>query len=798
VALNDGQLQPYRYDAGQQSWVQMNPTTPVTLNDPDVWGQPEHYWTFRAGDVDGDGRDEIIARGAYGIRTWFHDRRGTGGWERYLPPDYPGFTGGQADAFAKLTELAKAGNYIPQDASSVRSVWTLENPPTANDLSNINHAVISIAQCSGSQSPAPPRYEKCTLPAGATFSVADWTAVVNEVFAEIYAAQQVLSHFSNLDSMRTSLFIGENAELPAIGSELGLQVAANTKATFNQQDYWEEAMQIIGSIAGIANPAAGAAMSIAGDIVSMVPSAAPSLMSAYQTTYAGVETQFANAVGAADKAAAALSQTVRQDYSLLNLVAQLREQGTWQPDLIGVESAANQAFAGWVYQSLLPAVYDRYEVTYCLANPNNGPACVPPSKSASYPGVIGQANGPTFTALSAPPQKDWTGHESVPCSQGFANGTCSYPTLPQPLANLVFGPVSPGCDYQPGNANTAWTFGCNLGLSAQTTVGAAGPLNGWNFTSWTADPVCVCGIPLRAKRTHAVGRDASVRITDVVRVPRGFRFARARAVPTRVLFEPLGRKELAGPAPFVSRPADRPRGARKPRRPRTRVRLRRLGPTKLWVDIRTRRKGLRVPQACQELPYSLQPRNTVVRLETRLRLSDGRRRRTQVIRRSWRCERDRTGKIMRLRLVNERRARVLRHGLRSRIVLPRSIRPGARTIARLRVINARRRGALRHVVVTGSYVARGRGASGMVAKRIAPLGAGRSRTVRLRLRVPRTARGRLCVRTTAIAALAHDSTRRACKAIRQPTKAHRALGTRIERVARESAPNPDGTVWSQV
>jgi hypothetical protein len=359
--------------------------------------------------------------------------------------------------------------------------------------------------------------------------------------------------------------------------------------------------------------------------------------------------------------------------------------------------------------------------------------------------------------------------------------------VPGPFASLVFGPASPACDYQPGNANTAWTFGCNLGLSAQTTVGPYGPQNGWKFTSWTADPYCGCGIPHWAKRTHAVGRNASVRITDVLRVPRGFRFARARALPTRVLFEPLGRQELTGPAPFVSRPADRPRGRRKARRPRATVSLRRVGPTRLRVDIRTRRKGLRVPQACQELPHSLQPRDAVVRLETRLRLTDGRRRLSPAIRRSWRCERDRTGKIVRLRLVNERRARVLRHGLRSRLVLPRSIRPGTMVIARLRVSNARRRGAFRHVVVTGSYVARGRGASGVVAKRIAPLGAGRSRTVRLRLRVPRSARGRLCVRTTSIAALAHDSTRRACKAIRQPTKAHRALGTRIERVARESA-----------
>jgi hypothetical protein len=437
----------------------------------------------------------------------------------------------------------------------------------------------------------------------------------------------------------------------------------------------------------------------------------------------------------------------------------LREQGTWQPDLIGVKSAANQAFAGWVYQSLLPAVYDVYEVTDCVPESNEFLRCVAPSQNRTYPGVIGQANGPNFTALSAPPQKDWTGHEAVPCG----DGTCSYPTLPQSLANLVFGPVSPTCDYQPGNANTAWTFSCNLGLSPQTTIGAYAALNGWKFTTWTADPVCTCGLPLRAKRSHVVGRNAGVRLTEVLRVPRGFRFRRARAVPTRILYERLGRNELTGPGPIAARPADRPRGARKP--VHARVSLRRLGPTRLRVDIRTRRKGLRVPAACQALPHSLQPRNTIVHLETRLRLTDGRRRWTRVIRRPWRCERGGTGSVVRLRSVKQRRARALRHGLRSQLVLPRSVRPGTRLLARVRVRNTRRRGAFRQIVVTGSVLARGRGARGVVVKRIAPLAAGRSRTVRLRLHVPRTPRGRLCVRTTSIAALANDSTRLACRRI---------------------------------
>ena len=70
----------------------------------------------QAGDVDGDRRDDVMARGPFGIRTWFYNRRGTGGWERYLADGYPAFpTSGQTNAFAALTAVAKDNNSIHRE-----------------------------------------------------------------------------------------------------------------------------------------------------------------------------------------------------------------------------------------------------------------------------------------------------------------------------------------------------------------------------------------------------------------------------------------------------------------------------------------------------------------------------------------------------------------------------------------------------------------------------------------------------------------------------------------------------------
>ena len=70
-------------------------------------------------------------------------------------------------------------------------------------------------------------------------------------------------------------------------------------------------------------------------------------------------------VSETEKGIVVMSQQVRQDASLLRLVGQLRPNGVWSIDDIGIKSAANQAFATWVYQALMPTIYDRYVITNC-------------------------------------------------------------------------------------------------------------------------------------------------------------------------------------------------------------------------------------------------------------------------------------------------------------------------------------------------------------------------------------------------------------------------------------------------
>jgi len=66
----------------------------------DVWSTDRSYWaTIQTGDVDGDKRSELLARGPYGARTWRY-QAAQSTWSRYVPAGgFPAFTGMQATAY---------------------------------------------------------------------------------------------------------------------------------------------------------------------------------------------------------------------------------------------------------------------------------------------------------------------------------------------------------------------------------------------------------------------------------------------------------------------------------------------------------------------------------------------------------------------------------------------------------------------------------------------------------------------------------------------------------------------------
>jgi hypothetical protein len=73
IARGPNGVVAYRFDAAAGQWNQLPGS--INLSD-DPWGSdPSYYSTLQTGDAPGTGRqDTLIARGPYGIRTWFYGR----------------------------------------------------------------------------------------------------------------------------------------------------------------------------------------------------------------------------------------------------------------------------------------------------------------------------------------------------------------------------------------------------------------------------------------------------------------------------------------------------------------------------------------------------------------------------------------------------------------------------------------------------------------------------------------------------------------------------------------------------
>ena len=125
LARSASGIEVWAFDGGE--WQQL-PNGPPWSDDGD-WNRPEYYSTIQTGDVDGDGRAELLGRSASGIEVWAFDGSGwqqlpdgpawsdAGGWNR--PEYYSTIQTGDVDGDGRAELLARS-------ASGVQ-VWEYED-----------------------------------------------------------------------------------------------------------------------------------------------------------------------------------------------------------------------------------------------------------------------------------------------------------------------------------------------------------------------------------------------------------------------------------------------------------------------------------------------------------------------------------------------------------------------------------------------------------------------------------------------------------------------------------------------
>ena len=536
----------YKYDTGSGQWQQLPAATPLQLSD-DPWGtDPSYYTTIQAGDVDGSGRDAVIARGPYGIRTWFYDRAGVNGWSSYLPSGYPDFpTAGEKAAFDALNQQARSKLLI-NSAQTIRSLWTGADEPTAGDMQTLLGQLATLGNCTGNPvTLAPPSYANCAPPSGSIgFTADDWKAVVNEMLAETFNAQEVADYFTQLDGIRQKLFIAEGNELPSIATTLGLGAAENTSTDYDFKGLFSDITSVAGSVIGLTNPEVGAVLAFAAEYLSALPSGTTALTSSITTTYSQLQNTFATGISQMDKQQEVQSQEIRGDLGLLELVGQMRQQGPLKLDATGLVSAGNEGFVQWVYQTLLPTMWDRYVITNCHTNYVTNTLCSPPPAG---PWLVGTDLTKSFVAIGP------SLATNNPCHTSGGNGVpptdnCDFSAPDGTLAGIVWGPLSPACAYVAGKSTTAWTFGCNLGINPATSVPlGASPEETWNFPvrNGNPDPGPIgATLGLAGGATGVGASTANVQLKGTVQVPGQLNLSRATVTLKRVLYDAGGGGQL--------------------------------------------------------------------------------------------------------------------------------------------------------------------------------------------------------------------------------------------------------------
>ena len=204
--------------------------------------------------------------------------------------------------------------------------------------------------------------------------------------------------------------------------------------------------------------------------------------------------------------------------------------------------------------------------------------------------------------------------------------------------------------------------------------------------------------------------------------------------------------------------------------------MRRIGRRRALLTLTAGAAAFRAPRACHALPARVAIDTPPLELETRLLISDGRRRQRIVLHHPMRCRRDARGNVSRLVYIRNRRHR-LRPGLAVTLRGPRRVRPGTTARYLARVHNRRRRGdrllsSLWDVTLTGRpHPAR------QPLARIRELRAGRSRRLVFTIRVPR--------------ARADASVPRPSPAPPAPARSGHAPARGYRRPAARGCPNPE-------
>ena len=132
LARDPNGIRAYEFDPAANAWAAL-PNGPA-LSDANGWDQPQYYTTIQTADLDGDGSDELLARAAAGIRAYEFDPA-TNAWAA-LPngPNWDNATGWDDPQYYTTIQTGDLDGDGRDEllARAPAGIWAYEFDPVAN------------------------------------------------------------------------------------------------------------------------------------------------------------------------------------------------------------------------------------------------------------------------------------------------------------------------------------------------------------------------------------------------------------------------------------------------------------------------------------------------------------------------------------------------------------------------------------------------------------------------------------------------------------------------------------------
>ena len=340
----------------------------LTLSQPELkdshWSSAGNYLTIQTGDIDGDKDADLIARGLYGIRTWSYDASSTTGWVRPIAYGFPPFTGDQQLAYEYVNTyltLSTADQELRGQYST--DAGTLSNyedclTKSKGDSPWVDWTALPTETCAPDNAGTP-----ITPPSGLTLT--DWNTVAEQLSGELWFAKTVSDYYTDLLTLYDNIYADSANQMDSRAQEFYGEDLSEKKVEASLESLFMLPLKL--------GPAFGKPGSVISGLLSAAitlgvsASSSDSFQGAWKDLLAEFTTMTEN-----NKDAMNTSQAyVVGDLGLMTYVAQQKESGAWDPGDAWVKryltSEGRRAEALWVYQTLSPALWE-IDIFWYLVN----------------------------------------------------------------------------------------------------------------------------------------------------------------------------------------------------------------------------------------------------------------------------------------------------------------------------------------------------------------------------------------------------------------------------------------------